>query len=166
MDKKYSIGINISDEIKSFNVENKLNDCIGVQKEVLPKLDAEGFFGEVINDETGMVIDITKKGIKETLGIGKRFQNLPRTLKELKLATIRKLPLIIKKAHIILKDSINIHGNAAEFAYFVIETEVNGVPVRVSLDVKRTSAKKFLLQKNYKKLKTRLVFLIQLCYTI
>lgn len=141
MDAKCSICINVSDEIKSFNVENKLNDYIGVQKEVLPRLEAENFFGEIINDETGMVIAITKKGIKETLGSSKRFQNLPRALKELKVATIRKLPVIIKNAHLILKKSGNIHGDAAEFAYFEMEASMNNVPVRISLDVKRTSAK-------------------------
>ena len=38
-------------------------------------------------------------------------------------------------------DAKNTHGNAAEFAYFEIKIDVNSVPVRISLDVKKTSAK-------------------------
>lgn len=136
-----SIETNISNEIKSFGVENKLNDYIGVQKMVIPKLEAEDYFGEVTNEETGMVIDITKKGIKETLGSGKRFQNLPRVLKKLKIATLRKLPIIIRKAHLIMDEAQDAHGNASEFAYFEIKTTLNSIPIRISLDVKKTSAK-------------------------
>lgn len=135
------IEIDIINEIKSLGLENKLNDYIGVQKAVIPKLEEENFFGEVINEETGMIIDITKKGIKETFGSGKRFQNLPRALKELKIATIRKLPLIIREAHLITSSSKNVHGDAAEFVYFKIETNINNVPIKISLDVKKTSAK-------------------------
>lgn len=142
-DKKtsYSLELDVKAEVSSFGIENKMNDYIGVQKEVIPKLESEGYFGEVTNEETGMVIDITKKGIKETLGSGKRFQVLPRDLKELKLATIRKLPQILKEAHLIEDNVKNIHGESSEFAYFEIETDINGVPLRISLDVKRTSAK-------------------------
>ena len=53
-----------------------------------------------------MIIRITAKGIKETLGIGNRFQTLPRELKELKIATIRFLPEIIKTGHVTEDNSI------------------------------------------------------------
>ena len=141
MEINYSIETNIVDEIKSFGVETKLNDYIGVQKLVISKLEEEGYFGEVMNKETGMVMDITKKGIKETLGSGKRFQNLPRVLKELKLATIRKLPIIIQKAHLTTNDAKNTHENAAVYAYLEIRMNLNNVPIKISIDVKKTSAK-------------------------
>lgn len=141
MDKNCSVVVNISDEITYFGVEKKLNDYIGVQKLVISKLEAENFFGEVVNEETGMIIDINRKGIKETLGSGKRFQNLPRALKELKIVTIRKLPFIIQKAHLKIDNVKNMHDNASEFAYFEIDTQINRVLVRISIDVKKTSVK-------------------------
>ena len=118
-----------------------MNDYIGVQKSVLPILESEGFFGEATNEETGMVIDITKKGIKETLGSGKRFQTLPRKLKELKLATIRSLPDMIRKAHLVEDNVANSHGKSPSYAYFTVDTDINGVPFTVRIDVKKTSAK-------------------------
>lgn len=138
---RYALEINISDEISNFGITNKMNDYIGIQKAVIPVLESEGYFGEVTNAETGKVIEITKKGIKETLSSGKRFQTLPRTLKELKLATIRKLPEIIRDAHITEDNVKNKHGESSDFAYFEIKTTINSAPVTISLDVKKTSAK-------------------------
>ena len=63
------------DELLRYNLEGKWNDYIGVQKEVLKVLRKENFFTDdkVINHQTGMVIKINAKGIKETIGPGKRF---------------------------------------------------------------------------------------------
>lgn len=141
MNEDYSFVVDIQNEINYFGIENKLNDYIGVQKLVISQLESEKFFGEIINEQTGMIIEINKKGIKETLGSGKRFQNLPRTLKELKIATIRMLPYILKNAYISIDNVKNTHGDASKFAYFKLDMKINGVPIKVSIDVKRTSAK-------------------------
>ena len=91
------IEIDVEKEINTYNIASKFNDYVGVQKEVINTLKGEGFFinNVVDNSQTGMIVRINPRGIKETLGSGKRFQNLPRTLKMLKVATIRKLPEII-----------------------------------------------------------------------
>ena len=141
MIENYSFDTDIQNEIIYFGLENKLNDYIGVQKSVISKLESEDFFGEIINEQTGLIIEINKKGIKETLGSGKRFQNLPRVLKELKIATIRKLPYILKNANISIDNVKNTHGDASKFAYFKLDMKINGVPINVSIDVKRTAAK-------------------------
>ena len=69
VDIKYSIS---DDVIKKFEIEN-INDYVHVQKQVLSTLNAENFFDDeggksktVINKDSGMVIVINKKGIKET----------------------------------------------------------------------------------------------------
>ena len=95
--KHFSDRISTEEQLSTFNLEGKWNDYIGVQKEVIPVLRKEGFFdnNEVINEESGMIVRINSKGIKETLGSGKRFQTLPRELKEYKVATLRSLPNII-----------------------------------------------------------------------
>lgn len=137
----YSLDVDVKNEVTGYGVDKKMNDYIGVQKAVLPILEKEEYFGEVTNEETGMVIDITKKGIKETLGSGKRFQSLPRKLKELKLATIRSLPEMIQKAHLKEDNVANTHGKASNYAYFTVDTDINGVPFTVRIDVQKTSAK-------------------------
>ena len=102
----YFLHVDIQKEISSYGVGQKMNDYIGLQKTIIPILE-EGFFREVINEETRMIIEITKKGIKETLGSEKRFQNLPRKLKELKIATIRSLPELIRNANLIGDNVLN-----------------------------------------------------------
>lgn len=137
----YSFNINIDEEVKSFNVEDKLNDYIAVQKQVIPILEKENFYGCVKNENTGMEIDIGKKGIKETLGSGKRFQSLPRKLKMLKIATIRKLPILVKRAKLIEDDVIDVHGRDSRFAYLGIDVDINGVLHRITIDIKKTREK-------------------------
>ena len=82
--------ISTKQELSMYHLEGKWNDYVGVQKEVLRVLRKEGFFNdnEVINKRTGMHIKINTKGIKETLGTGKRFQALPKILKQYKIATL------------------------------------------------------------------------------
>ena len=137
----YFLQVDIQKEISSYGVEQKMNDYIGLQKVILPILEREGLFKEVINEETGMIIEITKKGIKETLGSGNRFQKLTRELKKLKIVFIRSLPELIRKAHLLQDDVINFHGNSSRYAYFVLDAEINGLSVRIRIVVKKTSAK-------------------------
>lgn len=138
---RYELIIDIQKEISEFGVSNKLNDYIGVQKRVLFKLEDEKFFEQVTNRASGIVIGITRKGIKETLGSGKRFQTLPRAIKMLKIATIHSLPAIIQNAEIPVKCSDNLHYDAAQFLYFETHISLNGVPCKITFDVKKTSAK-------------------------
>ena len=137
----YFLHVDIPKEISSYGVEQKMNDYIGLQKTIIPILEAEGFFREIINEETGMVIEITKKGIKETLGSEKRYQNLPRKLKELKIATIRSLPELIRNAHLIKDNILNSHGNSSRYAYFVISVNFSGILINIRITVQKTSAK-------------------------
>lgn len=142
----YSIDVDIDAEIKSYGVETKFNDYIGMQKGVVSTLREEGFFDNnvVTNEETGMQIAITTKGIKETLGSGNRFQTLPRELKRLKVATIRALPEIIEKGRLKEDNVGNIHGNEPLFAYFITPIRIQGEEVDVKVSVKKsTEANKF-----------------------
>lgn len=64
------ISINSKDELSLYNLEGKWNDYIGVQKEVLKTLREENYFdrNEITNKESNLLIRITSKGIRETLG--------------------------------------------------------------------------------------------------
>lgn len=62
-------------------------------------------------------------------------------MKELKIATIRSLPRLIEKAHLLTDDVLNSHGNSPKYAYFVISVKINSEWLNVRINVKKTSAK-------------------------
>ena len=122
--KKYSD----RDVQKTFGIKS-MNDYIGVQKSVINTLTEEGFFSNgkniVVNRESDMVVEITKDGIRETLGKNYRFQTLPRKLKELKLATIHELPRLIETAHMANDDVLNAHNPNSKVKYAYLHTDVD-----------------------------------------
>lgn len=135
---KNRVNIDLASEIASYNLEGKWNDYIGVQKRVIETLRIENFFDNntITNNNSGMVIRITAKGIKETLGTGKRFQALPKKLKELKIATLRSLPAIIKKGTVLHDNVENYYSEKGDlFAYIesdiVIDNSIYGVRISV-----------------------------------
>lgn len=133
---------NIKEKILNEFGLNSVNDYVHVQKKVLETL-GNDFFGEVIVENTGMIVDIGKKGIKETFGPGKRFQTLPRELKLCKLAVVKQLPELIKKAQLVEGDVKNLHGEnkTSMFDYLETSTEINGVPCKVKIDIKKSQVK-------------------------
>ncbi len=140
-DMKFSINVDLDEELKKYNIENKLNDYIAVQKAVVNHLKETGFFDKnstVVNEETGMQIRINPRGIKETLANGKRFQSLPRELKKLKIATIEQLPKIIKRGELIEDNIENTHGENSLYAYFETPVEINGGNYKVRVNIRKT----------------------------
>jgi len=134
------IRINKFDELSMYDLEGKWNDYIGAQKEIIAVLKSKGFFesGIVVNAETGMEIRITAKGVKETIGKGKRFQSLPRGVKEQKICSIRILPELIKSAYIIKDNVENYHEDKKyEFAYFVNNLTIDDVIHNVRIVIKK-----------------------------
>ena len=132
------ISINTKDELSLYDLEGKWNDFIAVQKEIIAVLKSEKYFDDnVINNiNSGLNIKINPKGIKETIGAGKRFQRLPRKLKEYKISTLRYLKKIIETAELLVDDVPNYHVEGGySFAYLrseiVIDSEI--VDVRISV---------------------------------
>lgn len=134
------ISINTKDELSLYNLDGKWNDYIAVQKEVLRVLREEKFFerSEVINDKSALIIRVTSKGIRETLGNGNRFQTLPKMLKKNKVATIRYLPDLIKTGVVIEIDVPNSHDkDGYKYAYIGNEVLIDGERVGVRISVKK-----------------------------
>ncbi len=132
------ISINTKDELSLYNLEGKWNDFIAVQKEVISVLKAEMYFNDNIvnNINSGLNIKINPKGIKETIGAGKRFQRLPRKLKEYKISTLRYLKRIIKTAELLVDDVPNYHVEGIySFAYLKNEIIIDGEMVDVRISV-------------------------------
>lgn len=127
-------------ELSLYNLEGKWNDYIGVQKAVLQVLREEGVFtnNEVVNEKTGMHIKINTKGIKETIGSGKRFQALPKKLKQYKIATIRYLKQIIEGADLLSDNIENFHEqNGYLFAYLSNEVMIDGKVISIRISIKK-----------------------------
>lgn len=134
------VSINIMEELAIYSLDGKWNDYIGVQKEVISVLKKRGYFDvdSVTNDETGMVIRLTAKGIKETIGKGKRFQNLPKHVKQQKIATIRSLPQLIKEGRLLQDNVENYHSATGEtFAYFMSGVLIDNMTYVVRIAVKK-----------------------------
>ena len=133
------LNINLKEEFEKYCLDGKWNDYIGVQKIVIDILKKEEFFenNEIENIKSRMKIRITSKGIKETLGKGKRFQNLPKKLKQLKVATLRKLPQIIKNGYVLEDNVFNIHGDTALFAYIIANVCIDSTAYSVRVAVKK-----------------------------
>ena len=131
---------------KSFGIKS-INDYIGVQKAVISTLTAEGFFDNganiVTNQHSGMIVEITKDGTRETFGPGMRFEKLPSDLKRLKLATVRSLPEIIKTADVVELNAINHHSKRSSVGYAYLEStvSVDGKEYNVTVTVRRSPQK-------------------------
>ncbi|MBE5952485.1 MAG: hypothetical protein E7260_13040 [Lachnospiraceae bacterium] len=133
------IEINLKSELAFYNLEGKWNDYIGIQKSVINTLKATRFFDNnvVKNEISNMFIRINPKGIKETLGSSKRFQTLPRKLKELKIATLRSLPDIIRHG-VLTEDNVpNTHRNNSLFAYITNNIKIDEYTYQVRVSIKK-----------------------------
>lgn len=134
------IRINSKDELSLYNLRGKWNDYIAVQKEVIAVLKDNDFFklDNIINNNTNMIIRLTARGIKETLGNGTRFQYLPKAVKVQKIVTLRYLPLLIKNAYLVVDDVENYHGNKDDnFAYFTNNVKIDGELYNVRIVVRK-----------------------------
>ncbi len=147
----------MNEELMRYNLTGKWNDYIGVQKEVLNVLRKEDFFteSEVINVQTGMLIKINAKGIKETIGPGMRFQALPKKIKQLKVATIRKLKWIVENAELV-EDNIPDyhHEDGYLFAYLVSKIMIDEEIVNIRITVKKKIAVNWFWIHNIDELKS------------
>lgn len=138
-----------SDEVlKSFGIV-KNNDYIHVQKQVLNTLKSEGFFEDtennrtvVTNDNSGMKIEINRKGINETFNEA-NYKHIPKELKYIKLLTIRDVDKIIKSAHLVEDNAENYHNNnnGVKYAYFENVVNVDGVNRVISIAVRKSIRK-------------------------
>ena len=139
------------EKIKSdFGIKN-INDYINVQRNVFETLKNEGFFSDeggrsrtVTNKESGLQIEINKSSIDETFSSGNKFEYLSKELKYLKLATIKEIADLIENAHLLTDDNENYHSgkSGVTYAYLETETTVDGKPVTVVMDIRKSPQKK------------------------
>lgn len=127
-------------KLKKYNLEGKWNDYIAVQKEVLRALKEANFFEDniVIHKDSGMVIKITPRGIRETFGNGKRFNTLPKHLKQLKIATISYIKELLSYGQLISDNVSNYHpSGSATFAYISTNVLMDNAPLFIRVTIKK-----------------------------
>ena len=138
----------MDETIKSFNISD-IEDCVHVQKQVFNTLLNENFFEDEnlrrrldVNLDSEMVIETNKSGIDETFAFN-NYKRLGKSKKVLKLATIRKLPEIIKNGELLSDNISDSHKNAKnkKFAYIKSTVEIDGREVLVKLDIKKSPQK-------------------------
>ena len=132
--------LHLDAELQRYNLEGKWNDYIAVQKEVLRVLKDEKFFDDniVVHKDSGMVIKVTPKGIKETFGNGKHFSHTSKCTKQFKVATISHIKGIISSATLISNDVISYHPNdTSTYAYMENQFLIDNIPLLIRITIKR-----------------------------
>lgn len=146
----------IDNMLDEFGITNP-GDYQQVQKRVMSTLVGDGFFTDEemrnrtdVNEESGMVIETNKSGIDETFDL-QNYARVGRWKKFAKLATIRRLPEIIRNGHVVTKNAPNMYGGTArnkKFAYIEHTLVEGGKEITISLDIKKSPQKnKFWVHK-------------------
>ncbi len=140
-----NINISSNDELDYFgipNTANKLNDYVNIQKSVVDKLKTEDYFdghnNVIVNADTEIVVEITAKGIRETLSSGKRYYTLPRKFKIAKIASIRSLPELIKYAEIVKTETDNKNRKGVSFVVLEHPLTIDDEDYNVEMKIRKT----------------------------
>lgn len=146
----------IDNLLNSFGI-TKPGDYLHVQKQVIDTLVNEDFFTDKehrrrteVNEESGMIIEINKSGIDETFNYH-NYARVGRWKKFAKLATIRRLPEIIRYGKLVIDNAPNMHKGVETnktFAYIEHSIDEEGKTITLRLDIKKSPQKnKFWVHK-------------------
>lgn len=134
--------------VDSFDITD-INDYVHVQKQVISTLKSEGFFTDeggtsttVTNGDSGTVVEVNVKGIKETF-YKKNYGRSSKRLKIAKLATIREIPALIEKGTLTSDNVENAHNadSGVSYAYIESKVNINGEPATVRIAIRKSTQK-------------------------
>lgn len=142
----YNPEINVStkDIVKKFGI-NDINNLSEVQSKVYNKL-LDSYISTstqskpIINIDTGMKIEIWKKGIKETFGNHSAYRDISLYMKKAKLATMNNLAKMIKYGEVRSAEAKNYHNpnSKVTFAYLTSPITIDGKKYNVDMDIRKT----------------------------
>lgn len=137
--------IRISDvDINEYNIKNYNNKW-----EVIKMINSN-FFNNYIqtddkkiivkNIDTGMDIEIRKRGINESFGNDKYYLKLPLEIKKIKIATMKYLDKIIEYGVKRAEDAANYHDKNSKirFAYLKTNVIIDNVFYEITIDIKKS----------------------------
>lgn len=132
--------LHLNDELQNYNLHGKWNDYIAVQKEVLRVLRDANFFDKnlIVHKDSGMIIKITPRGIRETFGNGKRFNATSKSTKKRKVATIIHIKNLIATSKLVCDNVPNIHLNSnSTFAYLENKLQIDNSTFSVRITIQK-----------------------------
>ena len=139
-DIRRSVNVNTKDELDYYGLNTASKDYVKVQKAVRNKLKADKFFednNDLVNEESGIHMAITPKGINETFNHN-NYTAINAERREIKIALIRYLPEMYREAHLVNPDAKNYHGSdRSNYIYFQDRIIANGKDIIVDIQVKK-----------------------------
>ena len=131
------------DVLEKYNINNINNkyEVSGKISEYLQKsfLSTIKIHKPILNIDTGIEIEIRKKGIKETFENDRYFLNLSNEEKLKKIAIVEYLPKLIKYGEVRSKEASNYHNPQSKlrYAYLVGPASIDGKEYSVNIDIRR-----------------------------
>ncbi len=143
LDEYYPEIITSVNVIAKFNIKN-INDLSEVQDKIYAYykdkyISIEKRSRPIINIETGMKIEIWKKGILETFGNHKYYKNLSQQEKKIKLSTLDSLAKMIKYGKIRSCPKNNNHNSKSKAIYHYLKHPIiiDGIQYIVNIDIRK-----------------------------
>lgn len=148
---RYSIKLGGYNPIISISTEDidvfGINDIKNI-KEVKQKvydylkssyISSEDVHKPIINIDTGMSIEVRKKGINETFGNDNAYRKLNVLDKKIKLATMTNLAKMIKYGEVRSAEASNYHNpnSSVTYAYLTHPITVDGINYNVEMDIRK-----------------------------
>lgn len=136
--------IEIDSNIDDYKIKN-LNNKNEVMKKVSNKLEKKYLSNKnqikyITNIETGIKIEIWKKGIKETFGNDKYYLYLSPKIKRAKIASMRSLAKLVKYAKVRGEDAKNYHNENSKvmYSYLVSQIKIDNDLYKVTIDIRKS----------------------------
>jgi len=143
MSKKKNI-IEISSDISKYNIDNIYNKE-EVEKKVIKYLENKFLSDNTIskpikNLDSGMLIEIWRKGIRETFGNDRYYMKLPKNIKIAKIASMDSLAKLIKYAKVKVKNIPNYHSSRSKVKFMYLENyaKIDNQEYLVTIDIRMT----------------------------
>ena len=104
-------------------------------------ISTEDLHKPIVNIDTGMSIEIRRKGINETFGNDKAYHLLSTENKKIKLATMTSLAKMIKYGEVRSAEAANYHNpnSSVTFAYLTSPITIDGRNYQVEMDIRKAA---------------------------
>lgn len=122
-----------------YSSSNVVNGIVGKIKDTF--LSTADNVRPILNEETGLNIEVWKRGIDETFRKGRYYPALSDEMKIAKIASVEHLPELIRTGTVRAAEKENFKNAASKtsFVYLKNEIEIDGKEYLVTMDIKKLS---------------------------
>lgn len=120
-----------------YSSSNVVNGIVGKIKDTF--LSTADNVRPILNEETGLNIEVWKRGIDETFRKGKYYPALSEEMKIAKIASVEHLPELIRTGRVRVDNVANYHDPASKTKYLYLENElrIDSKDYYVTMDIKK-----------------------------